>query len=1289
LKLNKQQETEVRKVYEAYFESFLSADLKTYDSVLDDDFRLIGTTEAEVFFNKKEAVNFLEATADQVAGNIELRNRIVKTEPVDGLILITEVADAYVLIEGEWAFYSRTRISSLLQKNEDGWKFIHQHISMPDSKAQKGETIGLEKITTENLELRDAIKRRTVELENKNKELEIESSLERVRAQAMSMRKPGDLLGICEILFAELRLLGFNELRNTQVNINDDDKRSFLNYDYSGNTGTSITHFYFNSHPVVENFVNQIRRTKDAIAEFVLVGNELDDWKEFRKRNGERDDLQLENISALYYYFYSIGIGSIGISTFSSITEEKRNVLRRFRNVFDFSYRRYMDVAQAEAQAREAQIEAALERVRAKTMAMHKSEELHEVNTVIIQQIKALSIRLYAFGIHICHVDELISEAWMGDPVGGYMPKVIYDHSYDPLSVRMYAGWKEGKILIEEKLSGDALKEHFNYMITLVPDRSVFDNMVAPESLVFHFAYFKYGFFVFLTQDLCPEEHSFFKRLAKVFEQTYTRFLDLQKAEAQAREAKIETALEKVRARAMSMHSSEDLAVTVSLFFAELRSLQVTPRRCGVSLIIKGSRIAEFAATTATEDGNTKEMTGKLKLAGHPVLDAVYDHWISQKEYHPVLQGDEIMKYYQFMNPQVEFPDFLRDASQFGHYFSFKEGFVFAWTEKELKEEELQIFRKFTSVLSLTYRRYMDLKEAEAQAREAKIEVSLERVRSKAMAMHQSEDLALAVATVFEELDKLNLGTLRCGIGILDKVKRSGDLWTTTISDKGLIAQVSGDESMDIHPLLQGAFDAWLRQEDYSYLLQGEDLSKYYKAVASTNFKLPDSQSIVSGKKGLQQYYYVTSFQAGNLYAFRETAFPEEAKIVMKRFADVFNLTYTRYNDLKQAELQTHKAQIEVALERVRARALAMQEPEELIEVAQVLRQEMGLLGVEELETSTIFIHDESSDKAECWFALKNPQQPEKQLVADHITLDLNRTWVGREILRFFRSNENQISIPMKGPDRREWIEYCSSLSPALDGYYGDNIPDRIYHLYKFSNGAIGAASPGGISEESWELLSRAASVFSLAYSRFKDLTQARDDLKRLKAEKLRAEDALTELKATQSQLIQSEKMASLGELTAGIAHEIQNPLNFVNNFSEVNKELLVEMKEEIDKAPGVQWRNMDEVKSIANDVIENEEKINHHGKRADAIVKGMLQHSRSSSGIKQPTNINALTDEYLRLAYHGLRAKDKSFNATMKTDFDETIGSINIIPQDIGRVILNLITNAFYAVTEKKETTT
>jgi signal transduction histidine kinase/ligand-binding sensor domain-containing protein len=175
-------------------------------------------------------------------------------------------------------------------------------------------------------------------------------------------------------------------------------------------------------------------------------------------------------------------------------------------------------------------------------------------------------------------------------------------------------------------------------------------------------------------------------------------------------------------------------------------------------------------------------------------------------------------------------------------------------------------------------------------------------------------------------------------------------------------------------------------------------------------------------------------------------------------------------------------------------------------------------------------------------------------------------------------------------------------------------------------------------------------------------------------------EKAYHELKETQQQLVQSEKMASLGELTAGIAHEIQNPLNFVNNFSEVNKELADDLKNEL--AAG----NQQSATEIANNIKDNSEKINHHGRRADAIVKNMLQHSRTGTGQKEPADINALCDEYLRLAYHGLRAKDNSFNATIKTDFDNSIGNVPIVVQDMGRVILNLVNNAFYAIHEKKK---
>jgi signal transduction histidine kinase len=237
----------------------------------------------------------------------------------------------------------------------------------------------------------------------------------------------------------------------------------------------------------------------------------------------------------------------------------------------------------------------------------------------------------------------------------------------------------------------------------------------------------------------------------------------------------------------------------------------------------------------------------------------------------------------------------------------------------------------------------------------------------------------------------------------------------------------------------------------------------------------------------------------------------------------------------------------------------------------------------------------------------------------------------------------------------------------------GEAPPEKlVLQLVPFKQGMLYAGNSEQLIPEHIELMKELAKAFSAAYSRYEDFNE-------LEQAKSKVEVALTDLKSTQNQLVQSEKMASLGELTAGIAHEIQNPLNFVNNFSEVSKELLEEMMEEMQKG------DMEEVKAIADDVVQNLEKINHHGKRADGIVKGMLQHSRSSSGEKEPTDLNVLADEYLRLAYHGLRAKDKSFNATLETHFDESIGKVQVATQDIGRVILNLITNAFYAVQEKK----
>ncbi len=357
------------------------------------------------------------------------------------------------------------------------------------------------------------------------------------------------------------------------------------------------------------------------------------------------------------------------------------------------------------------------------------------------------------------------------------------------------------------------------------------------------------------------------------------------------RGVQIETALEQVRARAMAMHGSEDLSDTVNVFFKELKKLGVLPIRCGVAEIDEKTRSWTLAITNATQQGDAFEILGDVKQLGHPVLENIFAHWESQEEYYPVLKGADIEPYYQVLKAQIAVRDFPEDAAHYGNYFYFREGFVFAWTAEALSEETRQIFRRFTSVLSLTYRRYMDLKAAEMRAREV--------------------------------------------------------------------------------------------------------------------------------------------------------------------------------------------------------------------------------------------------------------------------------------------------------------------------------------------------------------------------------------------------ENALAELKAAQAQLIHNEKMASLGQMTAGIAHEIKNPLNFVNNFAVLSEELAEELAEAIEAGE-------EDINDILTDLKQNAAAIAKHGRRADAIVKSMMQHAHGGSGERKPTNINNLVDEYVNLAFHGKRAAKPGFSVGIERDYDESVGEMVVKAQEIGRVLLNLLSNAFDAVEDK-----
>jgi len=1713
------------------------------------------------------------------------------------------------------------------------------------------------------LKVFDLSYRRFLDIEKaiaQSREAQLEASLERVRAQALGMRTSEDLVDICEVLYAELHTLGFAEMRNAMINIHDDEKGTFINYDFSDAIGKSTNHLRYDIHPVIEKQIRQMRSAGDAFSETYFKGQDLNDWKIFRKQIGEKDDPRINSTNELYYYFYSIGTGSIGISTFSSIAEDKLNVLKRFRNVFDFAYRRYTDVANAEAQAREAQIQLALERVRARTMAMQLSDELPDAANILFQQMQTLGMPAWSAGYCIWDDDHQAITLWMSS-AGIIQQPFRAPVTEDPSFIHFYDAWKRGETFYVEEIGGEAIVSHYKYMCRLPVVGEMLNKFITeggslPAFQIFHLVFFSQGFLLFITYEPVHESHDIFKRFGNVFDQTYTRFLDLQKAEAQAKEARIETALERVRSRSMGMQKSEELKEVIKIVYQQLRHLKINLDHSG--FVVDYTPGGDWHFWIADEQHIPSKIT-------HPYFDSVWANQFNKAKekgedfFATHLNFEEKNKFY---NELLSYVPGLPEASK-DFYLScpglaastvLLENiglYIENFSGTPYTDEENTMLMRFGKVFQQTYTRFLDLQKAEAQAREAKIEAALEKVRSRSLAMHKSDELNEVVTILFEKLKELQIPVTAVGIAIYiegskdmnayvcgenadglvinnyrlpyfhhkisedfnnarekqldffignyskeeknsfykyvfehtaelrhlpDDIKtlifesptytismlavknalfNINDFEGKTLSEnevniikrfarvfdqaytrfldlqkaeaqsreaqiqlalergrtQSMIMQHSNelDDTLRVfheQVLLLGIHSAfsflWLPDEEksnhifwaawaednneatvfkskaitypldrnepataqclidwksgepvFSYAVPPDGVHSYFAAwqelidgvekLTPTHFTnglyyveafmkygcfgvILENDLTVDEKKILDRFateferaytrfldlqkaeaqakeaqieaalekvrsrtmamqssnelqetavvlfnefkklgtdnvYQVTIgiyneaeglvdfrvtnwggsggqenrsflldmaeptvvkpsvaawkankkslvvdltgealegwinyrnkmsgvtisskdtegrrvisiayFSKGHISISSPVPVPQATIKTLERFAAVFDGTYTRFLDLEKAETQARQAKIEAAMEKVRSRAMAMQKPSELVEVAELLRREMGLLGVEELETSSIYIHHEETQKTECWYAIKDVQHPDKKLVSDYMNIDLTETLVGKQMLAFFDSDQKQISIPMQGDARKEWINYCADHSKVLVGFYGDAIPDRTYHLYKFSNGYMGAASPGDISAESWDLLQRATSVFSLAYTRFSDLQQAEaqareakiaaalervrsrtlamqksdelaetaaevfrqlislgiepnrlyigivkeesgdmemwatdedgthvgkkfmfnknenisvkklfdgwkakeksvivdmegkeledyfhylnnvmhipfkggltqkrrvqsvayfskgfigmaspdgqgdetiqllerfaavfnltftrfndlkiaeahaiqaeEDLIKLQTEKKRAEDALTELRATQTQLIQSEKMASLGELTAGIAHEIQNPLNFVNNFSEVSNELMDEMNAEIEKG------DLEEAKLIAYDIKQNLEKINHHGKRADAIVKGMLQHSRSTSATKELTDVNKLADEYFRLAYHGLRAKDKSFNATLKTEYDETLAPVNIIPQDIGRVVLNLITNAFYVVAEKKK---
>ncbi len=1677
MKLTKKLEVEITKFMKTYWDTYFTGDLKTWATFLADDYKNIGGTEDEIWNSKKEILDYSEQIINQLVGQAEIRNTNTQIYSYDPYIMVHEFTDMYIKVDKKWALYGKFRLSSIIQKNEDGWQVLHQHGSFPDSKAAEGEAFSVDALKSENLKLLKAVKDRTAELEEKNRELQIETVLERVRARTMGMQKSEELREVIQVVYDQFVQLNIH-IEHTGFILDYKKREDMLIWlaDKHGVPSPQISIPYFDSphwNSFVEAkkqgihfFTNQLDfKTKNkfykqlfklipgipqetidfylscpalAISTVLLdnVGLYIENFKgipytdeenkvlmrfgkvfqqtytrflDLQKAEAQAREAQIEaalekvrssslamqnseelngvvavvfeKIKELQIPATAVGIATkiegskdsnafvcgeneAGLvvtnyrlpyfnnriskeisrvqekqidfyvghytkkekdsfykflfenSTIANVPEDIKSmifespsytismvatkhalfnindfegkelsendidILKRFAKVFEQAYTRFLDLQKAEAQAREAQIEAAVERVRAQSMAMHQTSDVNNVTQELLKQLNLLKVDgLTGTSIYLVDGHDIVT-VWDISSPGSISDPGSYAFTYDAKKFPLLGGWvkifktsKQDYFVLDfpKKLLIEGIRE----MKEILPEMAVHLKAAIESGKLTHqwspVARLSNGILAIdLTVPPTDDTKTIVTKMAGAFNQAYQRFLDLQKAEAQAKEAQIEAALERVRSRSMAMHKSEELLDAGELLYRELSILGIPSLTIGYVLMAEDEKIG-WNYTASPADG---------KILAEPVgvwhnqtknMKRVLASWKKQEPYHFVEMNEkETIAHQTFIAERsINFPYTADQLISFSpprivlHNFNFKEGYLLIVGSAKLTSEQEGMMVRFTKVFQQTYTRFLDLQKAEAQAREAQIEVSLERIRSRSMAMHTSDELPDVGALLYQELSKLSIENLVTGYTLMEDEGKMG--WNYGVNPlDGKVAPLGVGTPHTTTAVMRMIRDSWLQQEPLLvFTLDPEETIAHqtFMAEKCTNFPISKEKLLSISPEKLVVHTF--NFSQGYLLIVGGTLLTKEQQEMVTRFAKVFQQTYTRFLDLQTAEAQAKEAKIEFSLEKVRSVALGLTKSDQMLEVAQALYEQLTVLGFTKIRNAIIDLHND--DNATFWdydyskemggtitlmsykddpiieaqlktivsstdaffeiilegqelqdlidMRLRNGEAQDPRLLqTKQLTYNLYSFGNGavgisnfgiiseeqKNLLKRFRNvftfaykrysdladaerraREAQIEaslekvrsvalgltkseqmlevsqvlyeqllalgftnirnaiIDINNDDGKTFTDYdyshemqgavtviAKDADPTIieqikkteesnDAFFevkiegeelktlieerinlGERADPRLnntdiltYNLYSFGNGAVGISNFGVLTDEHKLLLKRFRNVFTFAYKRHRDLAQAErlakqadKDLKNLITAKKKTDDALAELKATQSQLIQSEKMASLGELTAGIAHEIQNPLNFVNNFSEVSTELVDEVLE------GAAKGNYDEIKEILLDVKRNLEKINHHGRRADGIVKGMLQHSRSSSGTKEPTDINALADEYLRLAYHGLRAKDKSFNATLQTDYAKDIGAINIISQDIGRVLLNLITNAFYAIDEKKK---
>ncbi|MBS0645907.1 MAG: hypothetical protein JSR97_04895, partial [Verrucomicrobia bacterium] len=756
--------------------------------------------------------------------------------------------------------------------------------------------------------------------------------------------------------------------------------------------------------------------------------------------------------------------------------EQSIAVFQRAAKVFEQAYIRFLDLQKAEAQAREAQIEAALERVRSRSMAMHKSEELKEVIRVVLEQFVHLNIKAEHAGFYIDYKVHDDMHIWLADPnIEPFFAILPY---FDTPTWNSFSDAKaKGKILHTDLLNFKEKNNFYKCLFKLfvVPEEAKKFYMECKGLAVSTVLLDTIGLYIenFSAIPYTDEENQILIRFGKVFQQTYTRFLDLQKAEVQAREAQIEAALERVRARTMAMHRSDELLPTSDILFDQLRQL--------------GAELQGVAFAICDKNSHIVQKWTSIGIFSHPYNidpgeERMYEAWQKGEGYYEeVYEGDKQQRYYKAF---MKIPEFKQGIQKFidagypipawqkNHAITFKYGYLLVITTQPF--DETQIFIRFGKVFEQTYTRFLDLQKAEAQAREAQIEASLERVRSRAMAMQKSDELNALIGTVFTELTKLDVSLTRCAILIYDDQEKGLHQW--------MVNAETPSEPMSFYiayadlPYLNALIKAWKKRLlKWEYILEGED--KY--STDEFLFKKTELASlpglVIAGMRAPEKVHISASFNNFGCVALASLErLSSEHFDILLRFAKVFDLTYTRFNDLQMAEAQAREAKIETSLEKVRVVALAMKKSNEMLDIAQVLYEQLFELGFSNIRNAIIDIHNSSNETF-----MDYDYSPEMGRTATLMSY-YDHPFIEKQVRQTEMNNDAFFELVLEGKDLQDLIDIRLKNGEEEDPRLR-KIEQLTYNLYSFGNGSIGISNFGLLKDDHKSVLKRFRNVFAFA----------------------------------------------------------------------------------------------------------------------------------------------------------------------------------------------------------------